>query len=167
MEDKEAAQDDDIETQIYELGYHIIPSVGEKHIADEAGKIKSSIEKAGGVLIAEESPKTIHLAYSMIKKVSGKNEKYSSAYFGWIKFEIKTDGISRVKAALDDNGKILRFLIIKTVRESTRAPKSALSPITEVAAPRKIAKAPPKKIEKSVPISEEELDRTIEELLVE
>jgi ribosomal protein S6 len=167
MTDEEIIQSDDVETDVYELGYHIISSVEEKNIADEAAKIKSSIENAGGIFIAEEAPKQMQLAYAMIKKIGGKNEKFSTAYFGWIKFEVKTSDIVKVKNSLDSNSNVLRFLIIKTVRESTRAPKSALSPITEVHAPKKIAKAPPKKIEKSVQISEEELDRTIEELVVE
>ncbi|PIT96877.1 hypothetical protein COT82_00745 [Candidatus Campbellbacteria bacterium CG10_big_fil_rev_8_21_14_0_10_35_52] len=170
--------ENDFETQVYELGFHIIPSVEENNIAGEINSIKSAIEKLGGIFVAEGFPKLITLAYTMTKDIDGKRYKFDNAYFGWIKFEIGKDNIIKVQELIDSNNNILRFLIIKTVRESTLAPKDAVfskegvkkfkyntdgSKIFKKDAQEK--KDKPKK--KEVKMSEEELDKTIEELIAE
>jgi ribosomal protein S6 len=167
------------ETQIYEVGFHIVPTVEEGKLSDEVNSIKSLIEKNGGIFIAEEFPKNIHLAYIISKNIDGKIKKFNNAYFGWIKFEIKTDSIVNVKEALDLNKEILRYLIIKTVKESTLIPKDIISPKTEIRKNVKLLSVRKReKLEKFVkedssaqvnkkPVSEEELDKTIEELIVE
>ena len=165
--------ENDFETQVYELGFHIIPSVEKNNIADEIGSIRSAIEKLGGIFVAEEFPKLITLAYTMTKDIDGKRYKFNNAYFGWLKFEIG-------KELIDSNNNILRFLIIKTVRESTLAPKDAVFSKEGVKKLKyntndsKIFKKDDKDKEKKdkikkkeVKMSEEELDKTIEKLIAE
>lgn len=162
------------ETQIYEVGFHIVSSVSEDTVSGEVEAIKSLIEKSGGVFIADEFPKKISLAYTITKDIEGKRQRFDTAYFGWIKFEMKTDSIIDLKEGMDVNKNILRFLIIKTVKESTLMPKSVISPKAEVIKSVKPLPAgrqeKPKEVvnEKAkTPVSEEELDKTIEELIVE
>jgi len=172
--------ENDFETQVYELGFHIIPSVEKNNIADEIGSIRSAIEKLGGIFVAEEFPKLITLAYTMTKDIDGKRYKFNNAYFGWLKFEIGKDNIIKVKELIDSNNNILRFLIIKTVRESTLAPKDAVFSKEGVKKLKyntndsKIFKKDDKDKEKKdkikkkeVKMSEEELDKTIEKLIAE
>ena len=117
---------DEGEIQVYELGFHIVSSVEEDKLAVEVDSIKTLIEKQEGAFIAEEFPKKIALAYTITKDTDGKRQKFDTAYFGWVKFEMKTENIMNVKDEMDKNKNILRFLIIKTVKESTLAPKSAI-----------------------------------------
>ncbi len=166
----EDISDDESETQIYELGFHIVPSVEEGKLPAEVDSIKAFIEKQGGAFIAEDFPKKIGLAYTITKDTEGKRNKFDTAYFGWVKFEMKTENIMNVKDEMDKNKNILRYLIIKTVKESTLAPKSAMAPKEE--APKQIKQKPILKTgdmeKKEGPkMTEEELDKTIEELIVE
>jgi len=149
------------ERSIYELGYHIVPTVGESGLPEEVANVKATIERNGGIFIMEEYPVLTQLAYTMVKVKTGKREKHSTAYFGWVKFELETRHTTRLKEDLDQNEHLLRYLLIKTVREDTRAPKRVKTP-QETG-----SRAPVKTAEKSAPISEEELDRSIAELVVE
>ena len=166
---KESITQDEAETHVYEAGFHIVPSAPEAKISSEAESIKALIKKIGGELITDESPKKINLAYTMVKDIAGKKQRFDSAYFGWIKFEMKTDSIMKVKEGMDGNKNILRFLIIKTVKESTLAPKTAVFAKDEIQKkpkPKPILKTDDKDKDKGEKITQEELDKTIEELIV-
>lgn len=177
MTTTEEAKIEDSETQVYELGFHVVSSVAvsadkqeEGELAVEVGSIKAIIEKQGGAFIAEEFPKKISLAYTMTKDIDGKRHKFDTAYFGWFKFEMKTENIINVKDEMDKDKNILRFIIIKTVKESTLAPKSAMAPKEET--PKQIKRKPTLKAEEKEKkeeskMTEAELDKTIEELIVE
>lgn len=166
----EISDEDDLETQIYELGFHIVPTVEAIDLEKEIDFIKSIIDKNGGTLISEEFPKQITLAYTILKSIDGKLQKFDTASFGWVKFEMKTNNILNVKEEADADKNILRYLIIKTVRESTLVSKDITSIKTETAKNIKLKKPiKPTKLssekKKKEPISEEELDKSIEELI--
>jgi ribosomal protein S6 len=149
--------------QVYELGFHIVPTIAEEKVANVFGDIKSLLEKNGAIFISEEYPKMRPLAYTMLKNEAGKNEKFNFAYFGWVKFDLGKEEIALVKEKLEKNKEILRFLIIKTVRENTLYGHKI---------PRKENEKPEVPVvgvipEEVVMASEEEIDKTIEELVVE
>ncbi len=110
-------KNDDLE--IYEVGFHILPNVAEFDLETEFSKIKDLILEKEGTVITEEYPVLINLAYEISKKIETKNMHFDKAYFGFIKFEIVRENISEIKNKLDGFKNILRFLIIKTVRENT------------------------------------------------
>lgn len=150
--------------KIYEVGYLLVPELAESAVAEEVGNLKALItDSLGGMEISSEMPRMIDLAYSMEKRLGQKKEFYSKAHFGWIKFELPSEKISEIKSALEKNNKIIRSLIIKTVRENTMAVKKVFTRSPEVSA-RKRADG---EKEPSLPINEEELDKTIEELVIE
>lgn len=144
---------------IYEVGYHVLPTVAEERLAAEVTALKDMLESNGAVFISEEFPKLRPLAYMIKKAIAGKYHSFSSAYFGWVKFELPTASIPAVKKALDEHPQILRSLLIETVRESTLAP---IRPAYQ--ARPKDAKKPE---EGGKPVSTEELDKTIDQLVVE
>lgn len=154
------------DVKIYELSYLLAPELTEEAVAHEVGALKSLIlDTFGGVEISSEMPREIALAYEMEKQIGAKKSKYTKAFFGWIKFELSQDKIAEVKIALDKNHKIIRFLIIKTVRENTMAVKKVFA--REGGAGIGYKKAPGVVGSGAVPISDEELDKTIAELVVE
>jgi len=111
---------DEKQTQIYEVGYHIVPTVSEEKLGDKVGAIKQVLDGIGASLISEEHPKMIPLAYEIKRRVEGANaEKFNTAYFGWIKFESESTKIAELNEKLDKNDDILRYIVIKTVRENT------------------------------------------------
>lgn len=159
------------ERTIYELGYHMVPSIGEENVAAEVAALKAIIERHEGVFLVEEHPVLTQLSYTLRIVRSGKREKYTTAYFGSLKFEIEPRLLARVKEDLEQDQNILRHLLITTVREETRAPKRIFQkPETPAptSAPRKetTRSGAAEKAEKGE-VSEAELDRSIAELVVE
>lgn len=114
---------EDMLVKVYELGYHLIPTLAEEEVPQYVNKIKDLLDSYGAVVISEESPKRIELAYTMHPSVKNKKQKYDKAYFGWIKFETDTESVEAFKKAIDDIDEIFRHLLIITVRENTMAPK--------------------------------------------
>src|SRR3990167_1672783 len=72
--------------RIYELGFLLVPTINENDVLGEASRIKGVIESCGALLISDENPKSITLAYPIDKRVSGKRKSFTNAYFAWIKF---------------------------------------------------------------------------------
>ena len=149
--------------QVYELGFHIVPTIAEEKVANVFGDIKSLLEKNGAVFISEEYPKMRPLAYTMFKNEAGKNEKFNFAYFGWVKYELPKEATAEVKEKLEKNKEILRFLVIKTVRENTLYGHKLARKDGEKAEAPVVGVIP----EEVVMASDEEIDKTIEELVVE
>ncbi len=112
---------------IYEVSYLFLPSLASEQVPAKAAALKEMLTSASGAIISDENPILIDLAYPMTKIVGVIRHKVTSGYFGWVKFEMpKTEtsagiagGINSIKKALDNNPEIIRYLIIKTVRENT------------------------------------------------
>ncbi|MAZ41098.1 hypothetical protein CL654_03195 [bacterium] len=149
------------EPRVYEVSYLIVPGITEEEAGAEAAKVKALATGRGGESIADGAPKKITLAYPVVSSISNKNTTYTDAYFGWTKFTLEQEKINEVKEELDKNTNIVRFLIIKTTKET-----HVIKP-----APRRVYKKKdeePKvtKEEGKGPVDEKELDKEIEGLLV-
>ncbi len=144
---------------IYEVGYHIVPLVGEDNLGARVTKVRDVIESQKGSIISDEFPKSMDLAYPMSKLADNKRATYASTYFGWFKFQVEPAAIKAIDAALKKDNEILRYILIKTVREDTMSPKKALREAKRedggVSEPRE---AKPK-------MTEEEMDKTVEDLV--
>lgn len=142
-------------TAIYEVGFHLFPSISPEAVAGKFTAIKSVIEAHGGSFISEEMPKEIPLAYTIEGVQGGTKRKCNTAYFGWIKYEAPVASAPAIKAGIEKNDAILRSLIIKTVRENTMTTP-----------PNKFNR---KQVEESTgeKVSAEELDKTIEKIATE
>ncbi len=153
--------------KIYEVGYHIIPAVAIENLANEVDNIKNFLAKEGATIISEDFPKLRNLAYTMPKVVGGMRRKFDTAYFGWIKFDAGETPIAKIKKFFDENESILRYILINTVRESTIffAKTADIQDKNEVEETNKEQKIETKEIKS--PISEEDLDKTINKLIIE
>lgn len=153
------------EKQIYEIGFHIVPSVPEEKLGAEFTGLKEIIEKNGGSIISDEAPKMRSLAYEMRKETAGKYQKYNTAYFGSVKFEVTPEKSLQIGEAFKTNPSILRYLVIKTVRENTMTvPRAPFYRRTEV--PKMQDKKDEKPVEKAE-VSEAELDKAIDAAIAE
>jgi len=154
------------ESTVYELGYHVVPTLSSEEVEKEQIELKDLIEKTGGLFLSEGTPKRMQLAYTMVKKVESKGTKFDQAYFGWIKFEMLPGEIIALKETIDERQTMLRFIIVKTVREHVtmqdRKPTFTKAPKEKI--PEKVV-VKTKETGESIPISDEELDKTIEELV--
>lgn len=148
---------------VYEVSYLLLPSLAEEQVPAKMASIRDAVEKVGGEVISFENPILIDLAYPMTKVVLTVRTKCQKAYFGWMKFEMSKEGIEAVKKALDANDDVLRYLIIKTVRENTLVSgKMMLKKEEQVKKLDETAdEIPPEEL--STP---EEIDKSIDDLVI-
>ena len=117
------AEQDHTKKQVYELGFLFLPTLTEENLAISYGNLKELIASFGGNIISSDNPRIINLAYEMSKTIENKKQRFSSAHFSWVKFEMETAQIQELKKKLDLYPDMIRFLIIKTIRENTIAPR--------------------------------------------
>ena len=156
---------DATEARVYELGYHILPTVVADDLEAEVSTIRSAIEKHGGSFIAEGTPESMNLAYAMFVNNGGKQTKYERSYFGWMKFEMTPEGEEALRAELKSNSQILRFILFLTTREETRAQlqSSQNSVLREVKNTDTLEAK--REEEEGGEVSEEALDKSIDDLV--
>ena len=156
MEEKE------IRNGIYEIGYLMVPTIAEENVGGEVTAFKDMLTGYGVAFVSDEYPKMMELAYEMTTMIANKKVKFNHGYFGWVKFECTRSAIGEIKIALDKSEKFVRYLIVKTVRESTLAPKRAYGKEGGV-------KRHTKKVSEEAPqaINEETIDKDIDALVVE
>ena len=159
-EEVEGVVEEDAKKSIYEVGYLMVPTIAEENLGGEVTTFKDELEKNGAVFISDEYPKMMELAYEMSRSIQNKGQKFSYGYFGWVKFECTTAQARIIKDMLDNNEKLIRYLFIKTVRDSTMSSKRPYSKTEGVK--RRVAP----KAEEVGPINEETIDKDIDALVV-
>jgi len=155
---------DDVEmkSRVYEVGYLLVPTLGEESMPGVYSSLKDLVVSLGGEIISDEMPKMIPLAYTMLKVVQNVRSRFDTAYFGWVKFEMSPEKVLELKKKLDLDPNFIRFLILKTVKENT------------IAAKRFIHKDLRRKVpgvkkdgenETALPIDKEEIDKEIDAMV--
>ncbi|TSC87069.1 MAG: Uncharacterized protein G01um10148_174 [Parcubacteria group bacterium Gr01-1014_8] len=168
-EEKNTTDDREVTTRIYEIGYHVAASVKEEDVEKVVSLIRETIEKSGGSFIAEGAPSLMKLAYPMTVREGEKKIEHDRAYFGWLKFEAATESTEALENSLKLNPSIVRSIVFKTVREDTRA-KMKAPQLREVKRTDTIKSTPKRAVAEEAgkaPISEEKLDKALEELTTE
>ena len=148
-------------TPVYEVSFHIIPTVGEDGVQAVLEKVRILLGDAE--IISQTFPTKMTLAYRVERAQAGAREKYTESYFGFIKFATNRENIATIEQGLRALHEVLRYLLIETVREDiTQAPRRAVfsSDRLEGKTIEKPAHAP----EKAAEVSEAELDKSIEAL---
>jgi len=113
---EELREDGSSETRVYEVGFLVIPTVTEEELPREVTALKDVLDKEKATVISEEFPKFRALAYPMQKRISGAIQSYANAYFGWVKFEAAPESALTIEQAFKKSDKVLRYILIKTVR---------------------------------------------------
>jgi ribosomal protein S6 len=142
---------------VYEIGFHLVPTIPEDDLAAKFGDIRAQIEEAGGSIIGEGLPALTPLAYT----ISAKGGKFDRAYFGWIKFDLAANKIAALKEICDHTADIIRYLIIKTTIEADPEFKK---PLLQLADAETVPATPE---EPKAVVSEEELEKSLEGMIVE
>ncbi len=148
--------------RVYEIGFHLTPSLSEEEVVHEVNVIKKAIEDAGGIFLTEGYPKMRTLEYVIEVPITMPKSRFSHAQFGWIKFEANREAPSLIQESLLRSENIIRMIIIKTVKENTlygyrlKQKKEAEERREEEA----------RKKPKDFKVSDEEIDKSIEEIVV-
>lgn len=112
----EATLENGHEVQAYEFAFHVLPTVAEGEVAGVVDSLKAHITKAGGEIFDVEEPQRFDLAYEIVKYLEGKNRKFGSAYFGWIRFRLEAGALTALTEELDAEKSLLRYLLIKLTK---------------------------------------------------
>ncbi len=158
--DVENTENVDSKMSIYEVGYIMVPSIPEENLGGEVTAFKDSLGEMKVTFISDEYPKMIELAYEMSRSIANKKQKFSYGYFGWVKFECSTENARVIKDYLDKNEKLVRYLMIKTIRGNTMSTKRVYGKQDGPSKRRTV------KTEESEPINEEVIDKEIDALVV-
>lgn len=147
--------------RVYEIGYLLNPNIQEADVEGEVDALRKMVTDNGGLPISEGKPELIDLEYIMDVVINNERNSFAKGYFGWIKFDVTPEKVEAIKKALDGNTSLLRFLLVKTIRESVVARPSFVA-----------SKAPSKEASssdetKTAPLDEEKLDKQIDDLVVE
>ena len=114
-----------VDSRVYEISFIFDNKLDEGTALDKANAIKQSIATLGGSFISEEAPYMRELAYEMVRVVNNINVRFNVGYFGWIKFEMDGAKVKEFEKALKLDEQIVRYLVVKTVRENTVYTKRA------------------------------------------
>ena len=114
-----------VDSRIYEISFIFDNKLDESAALDKANAIKQSIATLGGSFISEEAPYMRELAYEMVRVVNNVNVRFNEGYFGWIKFEMEAEKVKEFEKALKLDEQLVRYLVVKTVRENTVFTKRA------------------------------------------
>lgn len=106
-----STHDDDV--ALYELAYHILPTVAEGEVDEVTAEIKSFLDTVGVTITDEENPARFELAYEIEKYLEGKYRHFASAYFGWLRFTVEPVKLAVINETLIENKKLLRHLITR------------------------------------------------------
>jgi len=148
---------------VYEVGFHVVPTVEEGNVGAVLEAIRTEITKGNAEIITEQFPQKIALAYTIERAVAGKREKFSSAYFGSIKFAIEREHIPALEAMLRSTTNILRYLLAETVREEATVSRRAVFASNRLEG--ETIKKPTSAPETPKEVSEEELQKSIDALV--
>lgn len=148
-----------MDTQVYEVGFHILPTVEEGRLQEVLTRMKDLLALKNANVISEDFPKLRQLAFTITKESQGKNLKFNKAYFGAIKFEVAKESLPEIDKAVKNDAEILRYIIVKTVKENTVYYSKNLEAVKEDGED-KVEEKPAKEM------SAEEIDKSIEELVI-
>ena len=110
------------EVTSYEFAFHILPTVAEGEVPETLTQIKAHIANAGGAIFDEEAPERIELVYPIERHLEGKNRRFTSSYFGWIRFRLEGEKVDALQEELRGDTNILRFLLLKITKEDETLP---------------------------------------------
>lgn len=159
------------ERNSYEFAFHVLPTVAEGEVPSVFETLKAHIAKVGEIT-NEERPERVDLVYPIVKPMEGKNRKFTSAYFGWVRFKLEGEKLAELMEELSTTSVLLRHLLIKLTREEEAQPfrfhenKKAVK-MVEVVNDEEILAEVHTEEEAVVPVSETALDESLDKITKE
>lgn len=148
---------------VYEVGFHVVPTVDEAKVGDVVETIRAVLAKAGAEIIKDQFPQKITLAYTVERAAAGKREKFTDAYFGFIKFAVEREAVLELQGLLRSSKDILRHLLVETMREEPVVARRAVYASNRLEG--ETIKKPTATPETPTEVSEEDLQKSIDALV--
>lgn len=122
MSDKNMPAVEATDVASYELAFHVLPTVAEGEVVSVFQTLKDIITTHGGELTLEEAPARFDLAYEIIRYLEGRNRKFTSAYFGWVRFTVAPSQIEVIDQEVTAVNELLRHILIKLTKNEEAHP---------------------------------------------
>lgn len=155
---------DESPSSVYEIGYHLLPTLSEEQVAAAVKDITELLKKNGAESVGDRFPEKIPLAYTIQKRIAAKIIRFDEAYFGWVAFEMPREALAKVEEVLVAHPAVLRYIALRTSREEVAAALSGAMP--EVIVTGEIAK-PKREAEAGGEVSEVALDEALQTIQAE
>ncbi len=108
-------------TRVYEVGYHLAPTISEDELAGVAAGLTDAVRAQVGEVVGERAPHKVSLAYAIEKVIDGAKRVFDEAHFGWIAFEASVQTLPAIEQLFKAHPQVLRFIVLKTERDSVAA----------------------------------------------
>lgn len=160
----------DDERARYEFSFHVLPTVAEGEVSTVFEKLKAYITKEGGECFDEERPARIDLVYPIMKHLEGKNRRFNSAYFGWVRFKLGADALITLEEEFRGEISILRYLLVKLTKQEEVNPfkfhehHKAIKMVEIVDEDPEVLKETPTEVEEQTEVSEVALAESLEKI---
>jgi ribosomal protein S6 len=110
------------ELSSYELAFHVLPTVAEGEVATIEQEIINRITEVGGTVGLREAAQRFDLAYELQKMIDGKYRRFTTSYFGWIRFTAEPAAVAELLAEVEAMPNTLRALLIRLTRQEEAHP---------------------------------------------
>ncbi|MBU6310803.1 30S ribosomal protein S6 [Patescibacteria group bacterium] len=146
---------------VYEVGYHLLPSLGAQEVEAWVREFSKFISEQGASLVGEKMPEKIDLAYPIYRRADGKFKGVTEAHFGWVAFELSPSAVHAVQAFMETNKSVLRFIVVRTSAEEVRAVMEGKMVMPKAQSSSEAIAAPKRAEEQSGTVSEADIDKAI------
>lgn len=157
------------ERNSYEFAFHVLPTIAEGEVVDVFESIKAHIAKEGEI-IDEEQPERTDLVYPIVKSMEGKNRKFTSAYFGWVRFKLEGEKLAGLTDELLLTPMLLRHLLVKLTALDEAHPfrfhenRKSVKIVERVHEDTELLNEVLTEAEEDAEVSEEALDESLEKI---
>ncbi len=158
---------DELKTAVYEIGYHLVPTLSEEELPVAVSKITDTLKGEGAIFVGEQFPSRIQLAYSIAKRIDTVRKNFDEAYFGWMAFEISKKALTKIKAALDVHPSLLRYLFIVTDKNAVAVTLGGKSASIHTITPTGDIGKPKRAVEEGGEVSEVALEQALQSIATE
>src|SRR3989344_3119599 len=146
--------EDESETAVYEVSYHLMPALSEEELGSIVSKIMDALKAEGANFVGERFPSKISLAYTIAKRVDTVRKNFDESYFGWVAFEINKKALPKIKEGFDAHPSMLRYLLIVTDKNAVVAAMSGGSLAGQTITPTGDIGKPKRAVEEGGEVSE-------------
>jgi ribosomal protein S6 len=107
------------ESRVYELGFHLDSELPTEEVKKTYQQLRDVISGVGSI-VAEGEPVKVPLAYTISRSDQAGRRDFNSAFFCWIAYQTEGEGHQTVLDAAKSEGRVIRFLDIRTTKESAQ-----------------------------------------------
>ena len=117
----ETDTDKGTDPRVYEIGYHLLPTLSADEAAAATKDLMNFLKKQGADFVGDKEVEQVDLAYTVQKRIAGKLTNFNTAYFGWVAFEIAPSTAATIKTFMDTNASVLRYIVLTTTKDEVKA----------------------------------------------